>query len=70
MPKISEMLPKLQGSQWVMSQDQNMGNFTIKLDLVTSKINIIILFLAKFSYKNASSVHGSIPKYLSVKKVE
>ena len=43
MPKISNVLLKLQRFQWAIALDLNVGFYTIRLDADSSKIFIIII---------------------------
>ena len=50
-PKISDFLQKLQGFQFAMALDLNMGYYTIKLDPTASMICTIVLPWGKYSYQ-------------------
>src|SRR5210317_1119023 len=49
-PKIQDMLHKIQGFQWVISLDLNMGYYHIVLDPDTSKYCTIVLPWGKYEY--------------------
>ena len=51
MPKINEMLFKLEGFQYAISLDLNMGNYHIRLSENASNLCIIILPSGKYWYK-------------------
>ena len=51
MPKINEMLLKLEGFQYAMSLDLNMGYYHIRLSKNTSNLCTIILPWGKYRYK-------------------
>ena len=48
--KISEFLKKLQGLQFAMALNLNMGYYTIRLDTTASSICTIVLPWGKYSY--------------------
>ena len=51
MPKINEMLLKLEGFKYAMSLDLNMGYYHIRLSENTNKLCTIIFFWRKYHYK-------------------
>ena len=53
-PKISDILQKLQGFQFAMALDLNMGYFTIRLDPTASRIFTIVLPWGKYYYQRLS----------------
>jgi len=50
-PKIQDMLLKLQGFQYASSLDLNMGYYTIRLSPAASKLCTIVLPFGKYKYK-------------------
>ena len=51
LPKIPQVLQELEGFQYATQLDLNMGYYTIRLDLASSKICTIILPWGKYSYQ-------------------
>ena len=51
MPKINKMLLKLEGFQYSMSLDLNMGNYDMKLKENASNLCTIFLPWGKYHYK-------------------
>ena len=51
MPKINEMLLKLEGFKYAMSLDLNMGYYHIQIIENTSNLCMVILPWGKYCYK-------------------
>ena len=51
-PKIQDMLLKLEGFQWATSLDLNMGYYHIKLDPLSRKLCTIVLPWGKYEYQS------------------
>ena len=49
-PKITDILQKMDGFAWASALDLNMGYFTIRLDPDSQKICTIVLPWGKYSY--------------------
>jgi hypothetical protein len=50
-PKINNLLLKLEGFQYAMSLDLNMGYYHVELDLLAQEMCPIVLPLGKYRYK-------------------
>ena len=60
-PKISDILQKLQGFQFAISLDLNMGYYTIRLDPTASRICTIVLPWGKYSYLRLPTGIAGLP---------
>jgi hypothetical protein len=69
-PKISMVLQELKGFSYATSLDLNMGYYTIRLDLDSSKICIIIFPWGKYSYKRLQMGIAGSPDICQAKMME
>ena len=67
MPKINEILLKLEGFQYDTSLDLNMGYYYIRLRKNTSNLCSIILLWGKYFYKRLPMVVTNFPDILQQK---
>ena len=67
MPKINDMLLKLEGFQYIMSFDSNMGYYHIKLRKNASNICNIILLWGKYCHMRLPMAFSNSPEMFQQK---
>ena len=63
MPKINEILLKLEGFQYSMSLDLNIGYYHIRLSENATNLCMVILPLGKISLKTFTNERSQITKH-------